>query len=86
MQVNASIDETDIGRIKTGQKAFFTVDAFADRQFGGRLTQIRKAPIRRGNVVTYTVIIKSGNPDGVLLPGMTALLEMIVMGTGEILK
>jgi HlyD family secretion protein len=76
MQVTASIDEADIGRIREGQPALFTVDAFGDRSFSGSVAQIRKAGKTVQNVVTYTVVISADNPDLFLMPGMTANVEI----------
>lgn len=78
MQVETSIDESDVGRIEEGQEASFTVDAFPNRTFLGRVKQIRKAPVNIQNVVTYTVLISADNPDFKLLPGMTANARIVV--------
>lgn len=78
MQVEAAIDEADVGKLREGQRATFTVDAFAGRGFSGTITQIRKAPQNLQNVVTYTVIITAANPDLALLPGMTANVRVVV--------
>jgi HlyD family secretion protein len=86
MEVHAKIDEADVGQLKVGQAAQFTVDAYPDRSFGGRILQIRKSPEVVQNVVTYTAIISAPNPDLLLLPGMTAQLRIVVSDTGEILK
>ncbi|MCE7960711.1 MAG: efflux RND transporter periplasmic adaptor subunit [Acidobacteria bacterium ACB2] len=75
MQVATNIDEADIGRVKTGQKASFTVDAFPDRKFEGVVSQIRLSPQTVQNVVTYPVIVEAPNEDLKLLPGMTASLS-----------
>ena len=85
MELHAKIDEADIGRIRLGQPATFRVDAFARRQFGGKVTQIRKAPKVVKNVVTYSVVIATRNPELLLLPGMTALVHIVVRGTDEVL-
>ncbi|MCW5730953.1 MAG: HlyD family secretion protein [Alphaproteobacteria bacterium] len=77
MQVETSVDEADVGRIREGQEASFTVDAFPGRQFRGQVQQIRKAPQIVQNVVTYTVIVSAGNRDQSLLPGMTANVRII---------
>jgi HlyD family secretion protein len=79
MEVHARVDETDIGKIKLTQKATFTVDAFPGRTFSGKVGQIRKAPEVIQNVVIYTVVIKTKNEDLSLLPGMTALVQVVVM-------
>jgi HlyD family secretion protein len=77
MQVETSIDEADVGRIRVGQKASFTVDAFAGRNFEGEVKQVRKAATVVSNVVTYTVVVSAANPDLTLLPGMTANVRII---------
>jgi HlyD family secretion protein len=80
MKVEASVDEADIGRIREGMTCRFTVDAHPDRVFQGKVTQVRVAPDRLLNVVTYRVIIETDNRDRTLLPGMTANVE-VVLGT-----
>lgn len=72
MQVEADIDESDIGMVKEGQRVEFDVDAFQDQKFAGTVEQIRLSPVTTSNVVTYTVVINAPNPDQKLLPGMTA--------------
>jgi HlyD family secretion protein len=72
MQVEAAIDESDISRVKTGQKVSFTIDAFPGRGFEGQVGQVRKAAVSAQNVVTYTVVVRFSNPDASVLPGMTA--------------
>jgi HlyD family secretion protein len=84
MQVHARVDEADIGRIQVGQDATFRVDAFPGRVFRGQVAQVRKAPEVTQNVVTYTVVIAAPNPDLVLLPGMTALVQVTVVESGEL--
>jgi HlyD family secretion protein len=86
MEVHGKIDEADVGQLKVGQTALFTVDAFPDRTFTGRVLQIRKSPEVVQNVVTYTAIVSAPNPDLLLLPGMTAQLRIVVSETGEVLK
>jgi HlyD family secretion protein len=86
MEIHARVDETDIGRIAPGQQAHFTVDAFPDRQFEASVRQIRKAPQTNQNVVTYTVVLTTANPDGILLPGMTALVHIITDQEDNVLK
>ena len=78
MQVEASIDEADIGKVKDGQSVSFTVDAFPDMKFDGRVVQIRLQPVVQSNVVTYTVVVKAHNPDMKLMPGMTANITVYV--------
>ena len=77
MQVEADVDEADIGRILVDQQAVFTVDAFPGREFRGKVLKIRIAPRTVQNVVTYTVLISAENPDLRLLPGMTANIRII---------
>jgi HlyD family secretion protein len=86
MQVEGKIDEADVGRLKVGQAATFTVDAFPDRTFDGRVMEIRKAPEVVQNVVTYTAIVSAPNPELLLLPGMTANLSIAISDTGAVLK
>jgi HlyD family secretion protein len=86
MEVHGKIDEADIGHVKVGQQASFTVDAYPDRVFSGTVLQIRKSPEVVQNVVTYTVIVSALNPDLLLLPGMTAQLQIVVTDTGDVLK
>jgi HlyD family secretion protein len=76
MEINTRVDESDIARIKDGQNATFTVDAFPGRTFSAIVKQIRMAPQVVSNVVTYTVVLKTDNPGGVLLPGMTVLASI----------
>jgi HlyD family secretion protein len=78
MQVNASIDEADIGRVKPDQDVTFTVDAFPDQTFPGRVSQVRLQPVTTQNVVTYNTIISVDNSRLRLMPGMTATVSVIV--------
>jgi len=72
MQVNASVSESDIGTVATGQEATFSVDTFPADTFRGRVAQVRNAPVTVLNVVTYDVIVGVDNTDLRLRPGMTA--------------
>jgi HlyD family secretion protein len=72
MQVEVNVDEADIGRIREGLRASFTVDSFPGRTFPGQVRQVRKAPKEVASVITYTVVVSTQNPDLRLLPGMTA--------------
>lgn len=72
MQIELSVDESDVGQIRAGQPVKFTVDAFAGRDFRGEVKQVRLSAVNTQNVITYPVIIAVENPDFVLLPGMTA--------------
>ena len=77
MQVEAAIDEADVGRIRSGQKASFTVDAFPGHTFEGQISQVRKAATNVANVVTYVAVVTFANNDGRLLPGMTANVRVV---------
>jgi HlyD family secretion protein len=76
MRIDTSFAEADIGNIREGQKARFTVDAFPSRSFAGDVQQIRLNPTNQQNVVTYNVRINVANPEQVLLPGMTAYVNI----------
>ena len=78
MRVDASVSEADIGAVRTGQRALFSVDSYPGRSFEGRVLEIRKAARMVQNVVTYTVMISAPNPDGLLFPGMTADVRIMV--------
>ena len=86
MQVDASIDEADIGNIRDGQTASFTVDAYPDSTFQGTVKQVRLSPVVVQNVVTYDVIITVSNPAMLLKPGMTANVTIIVDHRENVLK
>jgi HlyD family secretion protein len=86
MQVNASIDEADIGQIRDGQKVLFTVDAYPDKNFEGTVRQIRLNPEVVQNVVSYDVIISVSNPEMLLMPGMTANVTVIIQSQTDVLK
>jgi HlyD family secretion protein len=78
MQIDSSFAEADIGNIKVGQKAKFSVDAFPNRNFEGVVKQLRLNPTVTSNVVTYNVVVSVDNPDKTLLPGMTAYVNIMV--------
>jgi len=78
--VECSVDEADIGKVKEGQKVRFTVDAFPDDNFTGKVSQVRYSPEIVQNVVTYTTIVEVSNPEMKLRPGMTATVSVV---TGE---
>jgi HlyD family secretion protein len=86
MQIDTSIDEADIGKIKTGQDVEFNVDAYPDNTFHGIVDEIRIAPITVSNVVTYDVVVKVDNSDLQLKPGMTANVSIIVANKDGVLK
>ena len=86
MQVETNIDEADIGQIRKGQAANFTVDSYPALKFKGVISQIRKKPQTVQNVVTYTVVIAADNTDQKLLPGMTANVQVQVSDRRNVLK
>ena len=98
MDIHARVDKSDIGRIKKGQKSTFTVDAHPGRQFKAEVTAVRKAPQQPGtssilrrapqqssNVITYTVVLRTANHGMLLLPGMTAVLKIVVDEVTDVL-
>ena len=86
MQIDTSVDEADIGRVKVAQEVEFTVDAYPDRTFHGKVRQIRIAPIVVQNVVTYDVVITVDNADLKLMPGMTANVSIVAASKEGVLK
>jgi HlyD family secretion protein len=78
MEVDANVSESDIGGIKLGDKATFTVDAYPKRTFEGTVTQVRQSPQTVQNVVTYDIVVSVDNSDLTLMPGMTAASRIIV--------
>ncbi|MBL3593537.1 MAG: efflux RND transporter periplasmic adaptor subunit [Synergistaceae bacterium] len=86
MQVEADVDEADIGYLKEGLKVSFTVDAYPDDLFRGYVHQIRLEPSSSENVVTYRTIIRVDNPEMKLKPGMTANVEIEVATAKNVLK
>jgi HlyD family secretion protein len=86
MQVQADVDQSDIGRIQVGQPARFTVDSFPDREFRGRISQIRLNATVAQNVVTYPVMIEVDNPDETLKPKTTANVTIEVATVAGVLR
>lgn len=86
MQVDASIDESDVGRIRSGQKASFTVDAYPGQTFDGEVRQVRKAAQNVANVVTYVAVVGFTNAGNKLLPGMTANVRLVTDLRTDVLK
>ncbi len=86
IQVEATIGEVDIGKVKVGQEVSFYVDAYPDEKFSGRIGQVRLQPITQQNVVSYEVIIDVVNKENKLLPGMTANISIIVDTRSDVLK
>lgn len=85
MRVIADIDEADIGGVKDGQRVTFTVDAFPDDQFEGRVTQVRQQATTESNVVTYEVVISARNNDLKLKPGLTANVTIFTLEKNGVL-
>ena len=85
MQVEADVDEADIGYVKEGQRVTFTVDAYIDETFEGVVTQVRLDPTVTSNVVTYTVAITTKNPDLKLKPGLTATIAIYTLELKDVL-
>jgi HlyD family secretion protein len=86
MQIDTSIAEADIGGVKVGQEVDFTVDAYPDITFKGKVWQIRIAPITVQNVVTYDVVVLVDNKQMKLMPGMTANVSVIVDQQKDVLR
>ncbi|MEP4534012.1 MAG: efflux RND transporter periplasmic adaptor subunit [Cyclobacteriaceae bacterium] len=85
MQVEADVDEADIGNVKEGLRVEFTVDAYIGETFEGVVTQVRLDPTVTSNVVTYTVVIKAENPDLKLKPGLTATVAIYTLELRDVL-
>ena len=77
MQIEVNVSEADIGKVKEGQKAEYTLDGYPDKVFEGKISQVRISPTTVSNVVTYSVIVAVDNPDNILKPGMTANVSVI---------
>ena len=86
MQADTNVSESDIGEVQQGQPASFTVDAYPEREFQGRVAQVRNAPITVQNVVTYDVVIAVDNPDLALKPGMTATVTITTAKKDDVLR
>jgi HlyD family secretion protein len=85
MQILASVDESDIGKITPGQPVTFSVQSYPDRQFEGTVKQVRLNSTTVNNVVSYTAIVSAANPDGKLLPGMTATVKFVTGSAADVL-
>lgn len=85
LEILASVDESDIGRIARGQAVHFTVQAFADRTFTGTVSQVRLQSSVKENVVNYSVVVTTANADGALLPGMTATVDFVLDRAADVL-
>ncbi len=86
MEVDTNTSESDIGEVKEGQKATFTVDAYPDRVFQATVTQVRQSPQSVQNVVTYDAVVGVDNQDLALMPGMTASTQIIVEQRADVLR
>ena len=86
MQIDTSVNEADIGKVKNNFQVTFTVDAYPESTFKGFVSQVRVAPITVSNVVTYDVVIKVDNSDLRLMPGMTANTAIIISKKTDVLK
>jgi HlyD family secretion protein len=86
MEVDANVSESDIGGIKAGNKATFTVDAYAKRTFEGTVSQVRQSPQTVQNVVTYDIVLSVDNSDLALMPGMTAASRIVVDQRDDVIR
>ncbi len=86
MNIKVDVSEADIGRVKEGQDVDFTVEAYPDEVFHGKVTQVRKNPATTDNVVTYQTIVTVDNPDEKLFPGMTSSVSVLITKHDNILK
>jgi HlyD family secretion protein len=86
MQVNTNVSEADIGKVIEGQRVTFSVDAYPDTPFTGKVVQVRNAPITVQNVVTYDAVVEVANPELQLKPGMTANVVFIIAEHTQVLK
>jgi HlyD family secretion protein len=86
MQVDTNVSEADIGKVREGQRVTFTVDAYPDTPFTGKVAQVRNAPITVQNVVTYDAVVEVANPALQLKPGMTANVVFIIAERDQVLK
>jgi HlyD family secretion protein len=86
IEIHAAVDEADIGKVVTGQPVLFRVDAYPGKRFDGQVSQIRKAPEIAANVVSYAVVISAQNPQELMFPGMTALVEIVTSRKENVLQ
>ena len=86
MEIDTSVDEADISRVREGQPVSFTVDSYPESRFKGKVTQIRNAPVITQNVVTYVVVVGVDNKDLKLKPGMTANVTIETARKDNVLK
>jgi HlyD family secretion protein len=86
LQANITVDEADIGEVREGMNVRFTVDAFPNREFEGRVSQVRQQGVAESGVVSYTVVVEAENPGRQLLPGMTANAEIVLEERENVLR
>ena len=86
MEVDTNVSESDIGGIKEGNSASFTVEAYPDRVFDGSVVQVRHAPQTIQNVVTFNVVVGVANPDLLLVPGMTARTKIVTDKRDDVMR
>lgn len=86
MRLTCDVSEADIGQVKVGQQVLFSVDSYPEKQFTGRVAQIRLSPKIANNVVTYPVVVEVENKEGLLLPGMTAEVHIQVARADDVLR
>lgn len=86
MQIDTNVSEADVAALKAGQKAYFSVDAYPDREFTARMRQFRLAPTVTQNMVTYNVVLDVDNKDEILKPGMTAQVRLVVAERHDVLR
>jgi HlyD family secretion protein len=86
MQVDTNTSESDVGNVKEGNRATFTVDAYPQRVFSGTVTQLRQSPQTVQNVVTYDAVVTVDNPDLALMPGMTASTQIVIAERADVLR
>ncbi|MCI5047001.1 MAG: efflux RND transporter periplasmic adaptor subunit [Aquisalinus sp.] len=86
IQIEADVNEADIGSVKEGNEVTFSVDAYPNREFNGVVRQVRLAPKEESNIISYTVIVNADNPQKILYPGMTASVEIITGQRDDVLR
>jgi HlyD family secretion protein len=86
MRLIINVDESDIGSVKAGQEVFFTVSAFSDKTFNGKINQVRINPISSGSLVTYQSVVHCDNDELLLKPGMTATATVIINEKKDVLR
>jgi HlyD family secretion protein len=86
MQIDTSVAEADVGGVREGQAVSFTVDAYGDRIFKGKVRRVRPDSTVLQNVVTYDVVVDVDNPEEILLPGMTAFVSIVIKESQDTLK